>query len=205
MLNCGDVEILIQDYLEGYILPSQRELLESHLEACAACRELLSEMVRLDAEFDGVPAVDVPSDLNCRILTTVPSMAEGPAAAGGRNIGGFVSLLAAAAAVLVVGLFLGGRYDLMRQGWVNEVELVYSAPGAASVAVVGDFNGWDPEKNVMVRPGGKGPWRARLKLSSGIYQYGFLVDGTLWANDPRAEKVLEDGFGRENSLLLIDG
>lgn len=203
MLNCRDVEYLIQDYLEESLLPSQQALLEAHLEFCPACLELMNEMVRLDADFDEVPAVDVPADLDSRILSVVPGIAMVDTATG-RNGGGHLALLAAVAVILVVGVFLGGRYDLATEGRYREVVMVYYAPAAESVAVVGDFNGWNGEKHLMVRQG-KGPWRARLKLPAGIYQYGFIVNGRQWVSDPRAEKLLEDGFGRENSLLLIDG
>ena len=203
MLNCRDVEFLIQDYLEEALLPSQRELLEAHLEVCPSCLELMNEMVRLDADFDEVPVVDAPDDLDRRILSVVPGIVVAAPAAG-RNGGGHLALLAAAAVILVVGIFLGGRYDLATEGRYREVVMVYDAPAAESVAVVGDFNGWDGEKHLMVRQG-SGPWRARLKIPAGIYQYGFIVNGRQWVSDPRAEKLLEDGFGRENSLLLIDG
>ena len=32
MLFCEDVELMLQDYLDGYLLPSQREVLESQLD-----------------------------------------------------------------------------------------------------------------------------------------------------------------------------
>jgi hypothetical protein len=204
MLNCRDVEFLIQEYLEGALLPSQQELLEAHLGVCPSCLELINEMVRLDADFDEVPVVDVPDDLDRRILSVVPGITVAAPAAG-RKGGGHMALLAAAAAILVVGIFLGGRYDLATEGRYREVVMIYDAPWAESVSVVGDFNGWDSESHRMIRRSGKGPWRARLRLPSGIYQYGFLINGSQWVNDPRAEKLLEDGFGRENSLLLIDG
>jgi len=206
MLNCRDVEFLIQDYLEGALLPSQQELLEAHLEVCPSCLDHMNEMVRLDADFADfaeVASVEVPDGLDSRILSVVPGIAvEVPAT--GRNGGGQLALLAAAAVILVMGVFLGGRYDLATEGRYREVVMIYDAPAAQSVAVVGDFNGWNAEKHLMVRQD-SGPWRARLKLPAGIYHYGFIVNGSQWVSDPRAEKLLEDGFGRENSLLLIDG
>jgi len=52
MLICEDVELMLQDYLDGYLLPSQREVLESHVRGCEQCRELLAGLTRLAPELN---------------------------------------------------------------------------------------------------------------------------------------------------------
>jgi 1,4-alpha-glucan branching enzyme len=73
------------------------------------------------------------------------------------------------------------------------------------VAVVGDFNEWDPLADRMERRGDEGVWRVKMKLRPGAYEYGFLIDGRDWEKDPRAEEALADGFGGENSILFVEG
>ena len=73
------------------------------------------------------------------------------------------------------------------------------------MTIVGDFNGWDPQRTRLVRSNHEGLWRARLKLPPGVYQYSFVLDGTTWVGDPQAKTVLADGFGGKNSVIIVDG
>ncbi len=82
------------------------------------------------------------------------------------------------------------------------VELRFDLPHAGSVSVVGDFNGWIPDRTPLV-PVGDGEWIARLKLPPGVYQYQFVVDGNDWVPDPRAATQVDDGFGNRNSVLAL--
>jgi 1,4-alpha-glucan branching enzyme len=84
------------------------------------------------------------------------------------------------------------------------VRLVLAAPGAESVSVVGDWNGWDPERDRLRDPDGDGVWEIRLRLQSGQEaRYQFLVDGERWLADPLAPLRVEDGFGGTSSVLQI--
>jgi 1,4-alpha-glucan branching enzyme len=87
-------------------------------------------------------------------------------------------------------------------GGVTQFVLV--APGAHSVALVGDFNDWDLSATKLVRQGGDGVWYVTLPLRPGRYRYAFVVDGTVWRNDPNAVGM-EDDFGRPNSVVTIGG
>ena len=76
------------------------------------------------------------------------------------------------------------------------------APGARAVALVTDFNGWDPETNPL-RAAGDGWWEAKLALPAGSYQYAYWVDGVM-VTPPEAEIKIDDGFGSKNGLLNVD-
>jgi len=94
--------------------------------------------------------------------------------------------------------------DVQNSQEVITVHLTLEAPEAESVAVVGDWNGWDPEKNRMSDPNKDGIWELRLKLEKGgEYQYQFLINGKNWIPDPDAPLKVEDGFGGTNSVLNI--
>jgi hypothetical protein len=85
------------------------------------------------------------------------------------------------------------------------IQFVLVAPGAASVAVVGDFNDWNVSATPLVRSEGDGMWAVTVPLSPGRYRYAFLVNGTTWLKDPHAASAVEDEFGRANSVLTIGG
>ena len=86
---------------------------------------------------------------------------------------------------------------------LQPVQLVFRAPLAARVSVVGDFSGWDPSKAVMTRDSGSGLWSVTLALTPGRHVYAFLVDDSVWVRDPRAPAAADADFGRPGSVLLV--
>ena len=82
------------------------------------------------------------------------------------------------------------------------VRLVMLQPGAQTVGVAGDFNGWDPLQTPLVPTTG-GAWTVTLPLEPGRYEYMFVVDGTEWMADPFAEEQQDDGFGLRNGVLDV--
>ncbi len=84
------------------------------------------------------------------------------------------------------------------------VQFVLVAPGAASVALVGDFNDWDTTTTPMrpVRSGGL--WSVTIPLAAGRHRYAFLVDGSRWLADPSAPRAPDD-FGTPSSVVTVGG
>ena len=80
------------------------------------------------------------------------------------------------------------------------VDFRLSAPDAATVALVGDFNAWQPGH--QLREVAPGIWAVSVRLEPGVYDYGFIVDGTSLRLDPLAPSV-SDGFGGESSRLAV--
>ena len=71
---------------------------------------------------------------------------------------------------------------------------------SATVHVMGDFNDWRPV-HAMERAE-DGGWRLTVELERGReYQYRYLLDGTVWTNDPDAERSVANPYGGENSVL----
>ena len=74
-------------------------------------------------------------------------------------------------------------------------------PQARRVAVVGQFNRWDPEANALAIAS-EGDWSTKIHLPPGSIVYGFDVDGTFWL-DPNDEGRVPNGWGSEYSTRLI--
>lgn len=83
------------------------------------------------------------------------------------------------------------------------VAVALELANAKSVAVVGDFNGWDPAATPMQRVGVNGPWSATVFAKPGRHTYAFLVDGTMLVADPRAPKVKNTDFGGDASVMMV--
>jgi hypothetical protein len=86
------------------------------------------------------------------------------------------------------------------------VKFVFVAPHATKVSVVGDFNQWDATATPMKRDQDTGVWTVTLQLAAGRHLYSFLsvgADGERWVADPTAPTAPDDGFGRNNSVVLV--
>lgn len=85
----------------------------------------------------------------------------------------------------------------------GDIHFVYHDPRARSVAVIGDFNDWQPGALEMVECV-SGVWRAILpEPTPGEYEYKFLVDRDRWLDDPENGLKRPDGYGGFNSVLLV--
>lgn len=76
-------------------------------------------------------------------------------------------------------------------------------PGAKSVEVVGSFTDWRSGAVVLRDEDHDGVWRGAVVLPVGQHEYMFVVDGERWVTDPLAGRYVDDGFGRQNALLIV--
>ncbi len=99
------------------------------------------------------------------------------------------------------------------------VEFVFDSASARTVWLAGSFNSWASDKNkpaypaVTLSEGARIPmtvdaktgyWVVTVPLSPGRYQYKYVLDeGTLWAEDPNTPEHVPDGFGGNNSVIVV--
>ncbi|MBI5710741.1 MAG: isoamylase early set domain-containing protein [Candidatus Eisenbacteria bacterium] len=76
--------------------------------------------------------------------------------------------------------------------------------GGNSVALAGEFNGWNTTADPMTKQA-DGSWTITKKLEPGRYAYKFVVDGNTWKEDPTAKESTDDGFGGKNSVIAVGG
>lgn len=75
-------------------------------------------------------------------------------------------------------------------------------PGARSVSVVGEFNGWNPEAAPMKRVG-PDRWLGLFELEPGEYRFRYLADEHRWLTDFAAFGVELNEFGQWDSVLYV--
>lgn len=69
------------------------------------------------------------------------------------------------------------------------------------VSLVGDFNGWDQNADLMKKLKG-GVWRVSKDLEKEKeYQFRYLINGTIWQNDWKADKYVPNSVGGDNSVI----
>jgi hypothetical protein len=115
-----------------------------------------------------------------------------------------LALAAGIAAIFALGVLVGRR-SMLKSGGASElrsVEFVLRTTADSAVALVGDFNDWDPRATPL-RPASDGLWSVVVPLRPGRYRYTFVVDGTQWRRDPAAPRALEDDFGTPTSVITV--
>jgi hypothetical protein len=78
----------------------------------------------------------------------------------------------------------------------------FEEPGAKSVALVGSFNGWSPQNHRLQKRDAK-TWEITLSLAPGRYAYRFLIDQKKQVLDPSTKLTEPDGFGGQNSVVIV--
>lgn len=74
---------------------------------------------------------------------------------------------------------------------------------AQNAAVVGDFNGWDQQANVM-EPLKDGRFKTIIELDKDAeYEFRYLLNGSEWVNEEEADKYVANPFFTENSVVAI--
>jgi len=88
-MNCADVEILLCDYLDDTLAPSQRTELESHLGSCPLCAEFAMDAGAGLRFLEHVPDVQPPQELITRIMHQAPAGGLLKSLDGSAGKGGF--------------------------------------------------------------------------------------------------------------------
>lgn len=112
----------------------------------------------------------------------------------------------AAAALAGLALWIGVRSPRVVAPALgpSTVQFVVRAPGAGSVALVGDFNNWDGTATPMLAAHNGALWSVTIPLTPGRYRYAFLVNGSRWIVDPAAPRA-QDDFDTPSSVVTVGG
>jgi 1,4-alpha-glucan branching enzyme len=92
-----------------------------------------------------------------------------------------------------------GRYSAKKA--IRPTNFSVFAPDAKHVAIIGDFNGWQPEANPMRRQP-DGAWIVQIPLHHGHHRYQFLMDGKP-VLDPRAQGVARNDKNERVSIIAV--
>src|ERR1700760_4433067 len=85
------------------------------------------------------------------------------------------------------------------------VDVVFSLPAetqADRVALCGEFNDWALDSISLAR-GVDRAWSVTVPLSPGTYRYKFLLDGETWENGPDADRLEDNAYGTQDSVIVV--
>lgn len=186
-------------------------VLDGELDRAALTPEERALVERLERAVRSLSDAPVAPGLAARVMAVVRRPLESPAARLRRWLTSpqpvTVSLrpvYSLVVAVLLIALLWrppGSTPALGAQEGV--AQFVARFPEAHSVAVVGAFNDWQPEATPLSDDDHDGVWNARVILPAGQHEYMFVVDGERWVADPLAGRYVDDGFGRQNAVMVV--
>jgi len=216
-MKCNKAKQLIQEYLDQHISEEEKRDLEQHIQTCSSCREELKKWehffsdVKLLAEKESVPTGMTQSIMNqiqSKEVNIQPSWWERLKHVLSIPRFSFRWIGAAAVSVISVLMFVNFIW-LSPENYPNgltevQFSLRAGAEPLSSVAVVGDFNDWNPNKHLLNDENEDGIWTATLRLEPGRYEYMFILDGQEWVPDPEAYRYVRDGFGNKNAVIEIN-
>ena len=79
-----------------------------------------------------------------------------------------------------------------------------AAVEAKKVALVGEFNGWNPEEAIALKKQKDGSFKGIVELGAGEYQFRYILDDEKWQNDNEADKYVPTGVDHtENSVVVL--
>ncbi len=211
---------MMSRYLDGELTQSERALLLEKL--TPSQREELSAMEKALDALTHLPGISAPADMTARVMTAIMpkklsfSLRVKAWLLRHSMTGLEVGSMAVAATVLFL-LFSPGRFlysvpashpfiearaaATLTAGNAKVGFSLY-APGAKSVSLISDFNGWSSERSVQLHPLGNDKWGVTVKLPPGSYQYAFLINGRKVVTDPVARQVNDD-FGHKNAIVTV--
>ncbi|HXP88509.1 MAG TPA: zf-HC2 domain-containing protein [Bryobacteraceae bacterium] len=70
-MNCGEIEILLADYVDGLLHGEQKSAVEAHLAECAGCAELARDSAAAVGFMERAAVVEAPPELVTRLLFEV--------------------------------------------------------------------------------------------------------------------------------------
>ena len=75
-MGCSFDQNLLQDYLENTIEPLEKIILIEHLKVCKKCRQELTELKLLYWEFNSLPDIDLPEEVQSVKEAVMNTIAE---------------------------------------------------------------------------------------------------------------------------------
>ena len=218
--ECQNIREYIEDYLEGRLSAQEAAEIEEHLDSCSDCQKEFKQWQKLFQELSSLSlssAEEQPSsDFTVQVMQKIAQQDSLVRESWWDKVHHLLTLprvslkWAAALGMALVTFFLGYNiyFSSVTQYCPNNLaEITFSmradASQVKSIAVVGDFNDWDPTRNLLADENNDGIWTVTLKLEPGRYEYMFILDGQKWVPDPSAYRYVSDGFGNKNAVLEI--
>jgi len=218
-MNCKKIKKLLNPYIDKTLDTAIAQQVGGHLKSCSVCREEHLKLKKIVSALNSIstqPAPAAPPDFTENLMAKISQKEIQIRSSWMDRLKKQVSIPqlsfrlvgSAAAAALVVFFAFTFIFNTPDTSLICSAEVQFSLRigdnKAHTVAIAGDFNGWNPQANTLEDPEGDDIWTATLNLEPGRYEYMFVLDGEKWFPDPNALRYVKDGFGNKNAILEIN-
>jgi len=215
-MNCKKIKKLLNPYIDQVLDVESTRQVDEHLKSCPSCSKEYLSLKEVIASLNSLSTQPASADFAQSIMTKISQEEIQIQSSWVDHIKKQISIpkfsfrLAgiAATAVLIVFFAFTFIFNTPDTPLICSAEVQFSLKindnKAHTVAIAGDFNGWNPQTNVLEDPEGDGIWTGTLNLEPGRYEYMFVMDGEKWFPDPNALRYVKDGFGNKNAILEIN-
>ncbi|GAJ02118.1 unnamed protein product, partial [marine sediment metagenome] len=215
-MNCKKIEKLLNPYIDRVLDAESTQQIEEHLKSCSSCREDYLKLKQVVSALNSISPQPAPETLTQNIMAKISREDVQIQSSWIDHLKKQISIprlsfrLVGAAAIAALVLFFAFTFifNTPDTAPICSAEVQFSLRSGDSkvhtVAIAGDFNGWNPQSNILEDPEGDGIWTGTLKLEPGRYEYMFVMDGEKWFPDPNALRYVKDGFGNKNAILEIN-
>ncbi|MFA5858434.1 MAG: hypothetical protein WC955_05155 [Elusimicrobiota bacterium] len=203
MGNCkyrNKIELLVRNELP------ESEVIEvrSHMDSCQTCLELFEFLKKIDSTRDKLRVFNPPEYFAERVVNTIKKTVDTD---GNVQMSVWLARVVQVVPIAVLAIIMTVLVVYKAGNFSNDtsrrviVDFTFKAEDAATVALAGDFNNWDCETAKLVKS--NGTWCIKVSLKPGRYQYVFVLDDATYVADPQAKEVVDDGYGRKNSIIDV--
>ena len=224
-MNCKKIKKLLQLYIDDALTFGEKQLVKEHLEGCSACRAELKSFSSAIQIIKSLPEVSTPPNFTDNLMSKISQIKEKereriiPAwQMSLKNLWSTPRYKYSLAAALTVAVFCFFAFTSLfhfsglpgqpgeKEAVIHQVEVTFNISGieAQTIAVAGDFNGWNTSANQLEDPDGDGIWTGKMQLEPGRYEYMLVIDNSKWVTDPNAKVYANDNFGSNNAVLFIN-
>jgi hypothetical protein len=215
-MNCQKIKKLLNPYIDQALDADTAQQVEEHLKSCSTCNKEYQSLKEIITSLNSLSPKPAPETFTQNIMAKISQKEIQIQTSWINRIKKQVSIPqpsfrlvgAAAAATLIVFFAFTFIFNTPDTSLICLAEVQFSLKindsKAHTVAIAGDFNGWNPQANILEDPEGDGIWTGTLKLEPGRYEYMFVLDGEKWLPDPNALRYVKDGFGNKNAILEIN-
>jgi len=215
-MNCQKIKKLINPYIDQVLDAESIRQVEEHLKSCPSCNKEYQRLNKIITSLNSLSTQPVPATFTQSLMAKISQEEIQIQTSWMDRLKKRVSIpqlsfrLAGAAAATALILFFAFTFifNTPATSPICSAEVQFSLRindnKAHTVAIAGDFNGWNPQMNILEDPEGDGIWTGTLNLEPGRYEYMFVMDGEKWFPDPNALRYVKDGFGNKNAILEIN-